>query len=234
MKRSEFISMVAPVAVKVRIDGGVLFPSVSLAQTLLETGGNIPSWNNIVGYKVGSGRYTDYWKGASVSTTTWEVYDGVRYDNVKANWRAYDTIEDSLKDQALLFLNNRSRYQPVIDAKTPEAQARALQSSGYATDPQYANKLLSIMRSEGFAKYDKEADEGMEALRDLQQQVKELQGMLQLYAVDGPAPDWAKPTVDKLVAAKLLQDPTGNRAFFRTLVLLDRAGFFDNNNNAAG
>ncbi|MCI3925167.1 glucosaminidase domain-containing protein [Paenibacillus sp. TRM 82003] len=150
MSRNAFLAAVAPVAVKVRIDGGVLFPSVSIAQALLETGGKIHDWNNIVGYKVGSGRTTPYWRGRSVSTKTWEVYDGVRVDGVKAFWRAYDSIEDCLKDQALLFLNNRSRYQRVIDARTPGEQAAMLKECGYATDPAYAGKIMAIIRSGGF------------------------------------------------------------------------------------
>ncbi|WP_274364216.1 glycoside hydrolase family 73 protein [Paenibacillus thermotolerans] len=224
MNRQQFIDIVAPVAVKVRVDGGVLFPSVSLAQAILETGGNIPSWNNIVGYKVGSGTLTEYWHGRSVSAKTWEVYGGSRYDNITANWRAYDNIEDCLKDQALLFLNNRLRYYQVIGARSPAEQANALQMSGYATDPLYASKIIALIRSGGYEKYDKEAEEGMEAIKEMQAEIAELRALVRV----GPPPVWAKPTVDKLVAKKLLSDPTGDISFFRALVVLDRAGAFDN------
>lgn len=222
MNRQQFVNVVSPVAVKVRIDGGVLFPSVSLAQTILETGGNIPSWNNIVGYKVGSGRRTDYWNGRSVSTRTWEVYDGVRHDNVTANWRAYDSIEFCLKDQALLFIHN-ARYARVIRSKTPVEQAAMLKECGYATDPAYADKIAAIIRSERFERYDQEADAGMEALRDMQRQLDELKALMQ----EQPAPEWAAPTVEKLVQMKLLNDPNGDRSFHRMLVVLDRAGVFE-------
>lgn len=223
MSRSEFLNIVAPITVKVRVDGGVLLPSVSLAQMLLETGGKIHSWLNLVGYKVGSGRLTDYWHGRSVSTKTWEVYNGVRQDNVTANWRAYDSIEDCLKDQALLFLNNRSRYQPVIDAKTPEDQANALRRSGYATDPQYSAKIMSIIQSGGFEQYDKEAELGMEAIKELRKEISDLKALLQ----ETDPPEWAKGTVEKLTKNKLLDDPKGTRSFHRTLVVLDRAGIFE-------
>ena len=98
MTRTEFIAAVAPVAVKVRGDGGPLFPSVSIAQAILETGGRIPSWNKIVGYKVGSGSRTPYWRGTCVRKNTWEMYDG-QIVQTAADFRAYDNIEDCLKDK---------------------------------------------------------------------------------------------------------------------------------------
>jgi flagellar protein FlgJ len=143
MTRSEFVSIVAPIAQKLWEEGsGNLFPSVRIAQTLLETGGKIHEWNNIVGYKVGSGKLTAYWHGRSVSTKTWEVYNGVTDNNVIANWRAYDSVEDCLRDQDLLF--NSERYNAVRLATTPEDQAVALYRCNYATDPDYYKKIIAI------------------------------------------------------------------------------------------
>jgi flagellar protein FlgJ len=143
MNRSEFVAIVAPIASKLWQDGsGVLFPSIRLAQTILETGGKIHDWNNLVGYKVGSGVLTKYWKGRSVNTSTWEVYNDVVHTNVKANWRAYDSIEDCFRDQDLLF--QLPRYADVRSAKTPEDQAVSLYRCGYATDPDYYKKLIAI------------------------------------------------------------------------------------------
>jgi N-acetyl-anhydromuramyl-L-alanine amidase AmpD len=42
-----------------------------------------------------------------------------------------------------------------------------------------------------------------------------------------PVPDWAKATIDKLVAKGKLTDPTGDYSFYRVLVILDRFGLFD-------
>lgn len=151
MTRQEFVAVVAPIAQKLWDAGDTfIFPSIRLAQTLLETGGKIHPWKNIVGYKVGSGKLTPYWHGHSVNTKTWEVYDGVRHDNITANWRAYASIEDCLRDQDLLF--QLDRYKDVRQAKTPEDQAVALYRCGYATDPDYHKKLIEIAR--GFKQYD--------------------------------------------------------------------------------
>lgn len=236
MDRAEFIRTVAPVAVKVRVDGGVLFPSVSIAQTILETGGKLNAWNNLVGYKVGSGKLTPYWRGKSVSKLTWEVNDGVRYDNVPADFRAYDSIEDCLKDQALLFLQNRARYQRVIDAKTPDEQAAMLQACGYATDPQYASKIMAIMRSHNLNQYDEEAVKAMERLVELEKRVQtaetkhaELtQRLRELESKQGmPVPDWAREAVNAAVKAGYIDTPDGGSLdFYRFVTVMYRAGVF--------
>lgn len=157
MTKQEFIAVVAPIAVKLRKDGSPIFPSVRIAQAMLETGCVIHAWNNLVGYKVGSGKPNAYWKGRSVSTKTWEVYNGVRVDGVQANWRAYDTIEDCFRDQDLLF--GITRYARVRAAQTPQEQTTALYMCGYATDPAYAQKLNSFISGFELEKYDKEAEE---------------------------------------------------------------------------
>ncbi|SCW82762.1 Flagellum-specific peptidoglycan hydrolase FlgJ [Paenibacillus tianmuensis] len=159
MTRAEFIAVIAPVAVKLRRDGSPILPSVRIAQALLETGGRIHEWNNVVGYKVGRGQPNAYWKGRSVSTKTWEVYDGVRHDNIVANWRAYDSVEDCFRDQDVLFQS--SRYDRVRAAKTPAEQAEMLRACGYATDPDYSKKLKHLIASYSLEQYDKEAAEVM-------------------------------------------------------------------------
>jgi flagellar protein FlgJ len=129
-----------------------MFPSVRIAQNILETGCVIHSWNNLGGIKVGSGKPNAYWRGGAVNKGTWEVYDGVRDDNVTAAFRAYDTLYDFYKDQDLLF--ELSRYARVRAAKTPGEQALALQECGYATDPQYPGKLMTIIKAYDLTKYD--------------------------------------------------------------------------------
>lgn len=157
MTREEFIYTVAPVAVKLRKEGSPILPSVRIAQALLETGGKIHEWNNLVGYKVGGGKPNGIWKGRSVSTKTWEVYDGVRVDGVQAHWRAYDCIEDCFRDQDLLF--QWSHYDRVRAAQTPQEQTEMLRVCGYATDPEYTKKLRGLIASYSLEQYDKEAEE---------------------------------------------------------------------------
>ena len=80
MDKGQFFALLAPVAIRVRNEGSFMFPSLRLAQNWLETGGKIPSWNNLGGYKVGSGKPNAYWRGAIVNKGTWEVYDNQRIE----------------------------------------------------------------------------------------------------------------------------------------------------------
>jgi len=128
-----------------------MFPSVRLAQNLLETGGVIHPWNNLGGIKVGSGIPNAFWKGQWVRKGTWEVENGTRVDTA-ANFRAYESVYHFYKDQDLLFL--LPRYARVRAAKSPSEQADALRLCGYATDPQYASKITSIIKTYKLDQYD--------------------------------------------------------------------------------
>ncbi|MCM3626894.1 glucosaminidase domain-containing protein [Paenibacillus glycanilyticus] len=170
LNRQDFFAFLSDTVVKVWKEGSPLLPSVRMAQNWLETGGKIHEWNNLGGYKVGSGIPNAFWKGRTVCTSTWEVYNGTRVTQ-KADWRAYDSVYDFYKDQDLLF--TKSRYDRVRAAKTPEAQCAALHACGYATDPDYAAKLLSIIKSNNLTSFDliqivdaqeERADEDMETI----------------------------------------------------------------------
>lgn len=152
MTPQEFISKIAPIAVQLRKEGSTIFPSVRIAQSALETGWKIPEWNNMVGFKVGSRAANRFWNGAYVNKGTWEVYDGKRQDVVAA-FRAYDTLEDCYRDQDELF--KITRYDQVRAATTPIDQAVALYRCGYATDPAYSTKIISIISQYGLEQYDR-------------------------------------------------------------------------------
>jgi flagellar protein FlgJ len=239
MTRDQFFATLAPHAIRARLDGSPLFVSVRLAQNLLETGGTIPSWNNLGGYKVGSGKPNGYWRGKVVNKGTWEVYDGKRVDIVAA-FRAYDSIYDFYKDQDLLF--QLSRYERVRTAKTPREQAEALQACGYATDPDYASKLVSIIRTYGLKQYDEEAKETVQLVEELKSKVDKLQQqvlalqkeyadvstkvgvLLDLHKID-EVPNWAREAVDAAVAAGVVDTPNGGSLdFYRVLTVLHRRG----------
>ncbi|MEK8131235.1 glucosaminidase domain-containing protein [Paenibacillus filicis] len=151
-----FIAIIAPMAVKLRAEGSPIFPSVRIAQAMLETGCTLHSWNNLVGLKAGSGLPNAYWSGRTVSTKTWEVYDGVRHDGVTAYWRAYDTVADGFRDQDLLF--QAQRYTRVRQASSPQTQTAMLLACGYATDPRYADKLNSLIATHRLTNYDEASD----------------------------------------------------------------------------
>ncbi len=116
-------------------------PVAILAQAALETGwGRHAPGNNVFGVKAGSG-----WVGGTVQTLTREFQNGVASMGTAA-FRAYQNVADSVDNYAALL--SRPRYQSARgQGNDISAFASALQRSGYATDPDYAAKLVAIARS---------------------------------------------------------------------------------------
>lgn len=116
-------------------------PVAILAQAALETGwGQHAPGNNVFGVKAGSG-----WAGGTVQTLTREFQNGVASVGTAA-FRAYQNVADSVDNYAALL--SRPRYQSARgQGNDISAFAAALQRSGYATDPDYAAKLVAIARS---------------------------------------------------------------------------------------
>jgi flagellar protein FlgJ len=84
------------------------------------------------------------WQGPVVETTTTEYVDGVP-QRVRAKFRAYGSYDEAFTDYAR-FMTNNPRYANVIATDDPTEAAHGLQRAGYATDPQYSQKLVRIMQ----------------------------------------------------------------------------------------
>ncbi|MFY2605080.1 flagellar assembly peptidoglycan hydrolase FlgJ [Achromobacter ruhlandii] len=93
---------------------------------------------NLFGIKAGPS-----WKGKVVNVLTTEYEDGVA-KKVTQPFRAYSSYEESFADYARL-IGNSPRYESVTQARNEIEAARRIQSAGYATDPQYAQKLIGVM-----------------------------------------------------------------------------------------
>ncbi|OIQ89696.1 peptidoglycan hydrolase FlgJ [mine drainage metagenome] len=117
-------------------------PVAILAQAALETGwGSHAPGNNLFGIKAGGN-----WQGASLSGLTQEFAGGVAQMG-EAAFRAYQSAADSVQNYAQMMLGS-PRYQSVRGHGGDIAGfASALQHSGYATDPDYARKLLAVAQS---------------------------------------------------------------------------------------
>jgi len=86
------------------------------------------------------------WEGDKVSITTHEYRDGKRVTE-KADFRSYPNIEAGLKDYSNFL--KAQRYEKAMAAGTDiEKYAKELQTAGYATDPQYAQKITRIANSD--------------------------------------------------------------------------------------
>jgi flagellum-specific peptidoglycan hydrolase FlgJ len=128
-----FIESVADTVVR-QTQGTGIHPEVAVAMAALETGwGKHVKGDNYFGIK-----------GKGQKFTTHEFIDGkkVKMDDEFKEFSGFDGSVAGLVD----FLKTNPRYSEALKAKTPQEQAKALQDAGYATDPRYAEKLISIMK----------------------------------------------------------------------------------------
>ncbi len=122
-------------------------PSAILAIAALETGwgqsmlthASGESSNNYFGIKAGADD-PDF-----TSNTTTEYIEG-KSRNVEARFKSYDSTADSVSGFADFLLEN-PRYSTALQhASNPERFLRELHDAGYATDPRYADKAITVMR----------------------------------------------------------------------------------------
>lgn len=141
----DFVNRVWPHAVEASRNTGV--PAHFLvAHAALESGwgkSEIPrsdgtTSHNLFGIKAGRS-----WQGESVEVATTEYVNGAA-QQVREKFRAYGSYAEAFADYANLLRNN-SRFSGVLGQQDGTQFARAMQQSGYATDPMYADKLARII-----------------------------------------------------------------------------------------
>ncbi len=139
-----YIKQYAPLAVE-QMKQYKVPASITLAQGLLESGAGRSQLarksNNHFGIKCHR-----TWRGRKV------YYD----DDAKGEcFRAYRHPKDSYEDHSL-FLKNGPRYAFLFKLKITDYKgwARGLKKAGYATDPSYANRLITIIEDYDLYKYD--------------------------------------------------------------------------------
>ena len=129
-------------------------PKALLAQSILETGWGKhiaknkdgSSSNNIFGIKSGSA-----WVGDTVNAKTNEFVQGKKI-NLTQTFRSYNTPGQSLGDYAKLLQTNPQYKNVLKNGLSVPGFAKAMQASGYATDPEYGAKIMSIVESPQFKK----------------------------------------------------------------------------------
>ncbi|MCM1305620.1 MAG: glucosaminidase domain-containing protein [Butyrivibrio sp.] len=133
-----------------------ILASVSMAQFILESGYGkselAQNANNVFGMKKSlSGNTWDgsVWDGSSVYTKrTQEFVDG-KYVMVTADFRRYRCMEDSVADHSAYLLGamngSRKRYEGLEGCVDYREAAQVIKEGGYATSPDYVEKLCSVI-----------------------------------------------------------------------------------------
>ena len=149
--RSEFVTFVYESAKESQAISRVP-AEITAAQAILETG-----YGKSVPIDVNTGIYSYNLFGIKahghpefVEIYTHEYEGGVKV-KILDKFRAYDSFEDSISGRADFFVKNK-RYHSLFESSDPVLWAQGLQDKGYATDPKYAYKLISIMKTNGWVK----------------------------------------------------------------------------------
>ena len=153
MNKVEFIPSVTPIIQKVNKErGNPLYSSVVISQAILETGFGgselMMKANALFGIKA-----TKTWKGKVYNADTKECYDGISMTTVKASFRAYESIEGSVNDYFDLITKNK-RYEKALHSLSAHECITAIKEGGYATDPKYIDKIITLIKTHNLTQYD--------------------------------------------------------------------------------
>lgn len=144
----DFVTALIEPAQKVQKTLGVPF-EVVIAQAALETGWGQKmikgqdggSSNNLFNIKADS-----RWAGDKITKDTLEFEQGAMIKKSEP-FRTYQSLTDSVDDY-INFLSTSERYQDALqDSGNVEHFLHGLQKAGYATDPQYADKILGTLKT---------------------------------------------------------------------------------------
>ena len=120
---------------------------VLLAQSALETG-----WGQkLIRHHDGSNSHNlfgikadERWSGDKVRVASLEYRNGIAKKEY-SDFRVYNSFEDSFNDY-VDFIKSNTRYQQALERANDSGEyIKALQEAGYATDPNYADKVMTIL-----------------------------------------------------------------------------------------
>jgi flagellum-specific peptidoglycan hydrolase FlgJ len=149
LTRQEFINKYTSL-VNTLVKNTGLFAQTVFAQAIVESQGKVngtyyPAQSklsreakNLFGIKADSS-----WKGKRYNINTGEYSSSGDYYIESADFRAYNSFEDSFKDY-VNFLQVNPRYKKALSAPTFLEQVNELQRAGYATAPSYATLLYQV------------------------------------------------------------------------------------------
>lgn len=151
MTNSDFLAFVGNLA-KSDMEKTKVLASLTIAQGILESGWGKSTLalyaNNLFGMKA-----TTSWMGRIYNAETKESFDGTSLVSTTANFKAYDNWEESIADHSTLFVNS-SRYKKVVGELDYKIACQEVKNAGYATDPDYPNKLIALIEQYKLYDYD--------------------------------------------------------------------------------
>jgi flagellar protein FlgJ len=145
----DFVETLRPYAEQVAEKYGMDAKAI-IAQAAVETGwgkfvihnADGESSHNLFGIKANA-----QWEGDQAVVDTLEFNSGIPQKQ-KAAFRSYASLEEAVDDYGR-FIVTQPRYQQAVEqASDAHSYTRELQSAGYATDPNYASKIMAVYHSD--------------------------------------------------------------------------------------
>ena len=163
LSNDEFIKYIG-VRAKADMDKTGVLASVTIAQAILES-----SWgqselslyaNNLFGMKtsLSGNTWASEWTGEKYTKETKEEYEQGVVTTVTADFRAYETVEASIKDHSDYLLGAKKgselRYEGLKGEKDYRTAIQIIKDGGYATDSSYVDKICNIIEKYNLDEYD--------------------------------------------------------------------------------
>jgi len=204
-----------------------ILPSLVIAQAILESNwgnsGLSKTANNLFGIK-GTGS-----AGTTVMFTNEDDGKGNKYV-IKAGFRKYNSVLESIDDHAKLLQNKR--YSKVRSSTNILEASREIRLAGYATDTKYTTLIMSIVNQNDLERFDalvkikpelkkddvKMTEAEKKRLLELEEKVKELESIVRVNSI----PAWAYPALENLPKDTFDKTQLGGRDLYRLITLIDR------------
>jgi flagellum-specific peptidoglycan hydrolase FlgJ len=226
-----FIEEIAPYAVMemartVLISYPVL-SSYKIAQACLESN---------YGFSTINGNYFGV-KGSGTAYETNEFING-QWVVVTASFETYGSMEASVIGHSQFLIEN-GRYARAGLFKAGfqrdwKTACYVLENATYATDPEYAELLIGLINKYDLSQYDREADQMLKVIEQLQQTNATIMNTLDAHVEEinklkaqasMPVPKWANEATQAALKADIIDTVDGGSYdFYRTLTVLHRKG----------
>ena len=152
-----FIQQLYPAAQQAAEELGI-DPKALLAQAAIETGWGQHMIHNTSGqnsHNLFGIKADRRWQGDRAMVNTVEFEQGIATTK-RAPFRMYDSFAESMQDY-VGFVKQNPRYENAVKhSQSPENYFSELQKAGYATDPNYADKVMAVFEGEQFKQYSPE------------------------------------------------------------------------------
>lgn len=154
---NNFINEIAPYAQEAYKTLGKVLPSVCIGMACIEsaygTSRIMRNHNAYFGQKVGSGKTaTKYWSGKFFTSKTSEEYTVGSHTIIKAAFRAYDSMKQSVFNYYELL--NTKLYSRVMSGVDYRTQMQQIKACGYMTSSTEVNSVINLIQRYNLTRFD--------------------------------------------------------------------------------